>query len=242
MIINSNFFFITGFHPIDNDWWNGTRLSSVQRLDNHLIVDDANCGIFPLTFVWKLRNDLLPDFIFDPRGIRVKNFTSKHSIDDNIDNTVEKQKIVPNESLQPEQNNNNVVNTTKNKYLFYVKVIKTMEAQLDQEIDLPELDEILGVIKENDKLYYEGESLSRKIRGIFPKNFVVKTDVSNDLIENLTHNNQLSNPDSSCDIHQDSDNSSIGRSPVPPSFSPPPPPDILDILSKLNVILLSNDI
>nr|XP_027204112.1 rho guanine nucleotide exchange factor 38-like isoform X3 [Dermatophagoides pteronyssinus] len=229
----ARFEFIIGFHPINNDWWNGTRLNSVQRFNDNLFVNDTDCGIFPLTFVWKLRNDLLPDSIFDPRGIPVK-VASKYPI---IDNTVcvEKQEIQSNKTL-PEQNKQTSSNTKKNEYLFYVKVVKTMEAKLDQEIDLPLIGEVLGIIEENDKLYYEGESLSRKIRGIFPKNFVVKIDNPENNAENSepTGSNRISNADAICDIHHDSDNSSNGRSPVPPSFSPPPPPDILDILNYQN--------
>ncbi|OTF79308.1 hypothetical protein BLA29_011375, partial [Euroglyphus maynei] len=56
-------------------------------------------------------------------------------------------------------------------------------------------------------------------------------DHSND---KLTHNDR-NETDVSCDIRQDSDNSSIGHSPVPPSFSPPPPPNILDFLSRFNI-------
>ena len=56
--------------------------------------------------------------------------------------------------------------------MFHVKVIRTMKAQLMDEMDLPKIDEVLAVLSEPDKHYYYGSTFDGKRKGIFPKSFV----------------------------------------------------------------------
>lgn len=167
-----------------------------------------------------MREDLLPDYVFNSSGIKFLNPA----------------KQLPNNDVLIKNDNNSSKDNTEepstSSYLFYVKVTTTMNAQLDEEIDLPELGEILGVISIQDKLYYQGESLSRKVKGIFPKNFVTKLD-DHDINDHSTKSPMCDN--------QELETSSSGPSPLPPSFSPPALPPIDNNFSDKFQYLYSNE-
>ncbi|KAF7493012.1 Dynamin-binding protein [Sarcoptes scabiei] len=177
----SRFELIVGFYPINNDWWYGTRLNSVKiyRLDR-LVVDDDDCGIFPLTFVWQLRNDLLPAILLDSQSIQLKSLVdcddeiSKDKLEsDSKENQLPASSVIDAKPVMEIIDQNDKAKHDP-QYLFYVKVNKVMEAQLEEEINLPEIGEILGVEQVQDKLYYFGRSLQRNVEGIFPQSFVTK--------------------------------------------------------------------
>lgn len=165
---SSNFFIICslmllllGFQSLNDDWWYGTRLSSVVNHVTSWIVKNEHCGIFPLTHVWRLREDLLPENVFTDSGVVIQ-----------TDN------IVPPPTIEKESadDSDEIDNQTNEEILFYVKVVKTMKAHLEEEMDLPQIEEVLAITSIPDNLYYFGKSLDGTKQGLFPKNFVVKID------------------------------------------------------------------
>lgn len=188
-----------GFNQYDDQWWYGTRLSSVYKKYNNLYVDKSNCGIFPLNFVWKLREDLLSEIIFSETGIVIDGGQAETQSSVTEPLTVTIPSSTPTESVK-----------------FHVKVTQTMDAQLDTEIDLKQIGEILAVIRVPDKMFYYGKSLDGQRRGIFPKKFVeiiADAEVRSQMADNSSSQLSCGNSDSSV-------------SPAPPTISPPPAPEL----------------
>src|SRR5699024_7880260 len=154
-------FTLTGLESLNDDWWHGTRLASVKNSFTSCSVKEEHCGIFPLTHVWRLREDLLPESVFTQTGVIIENSTS----DSSTANT--HLEPVPTGAIHQAHHPQSTPGEC-----FYVKVIKTMIAHLDEEMDLPEVGEILQVNSTPDKLYYSGQSLDGTRVGLFPRNFV----------------------------------------------------------------------
>lgn len=199
----------TGFKAVNDDWWHGARLTSVRRNNQHLTVDSSQCGIFPLTYVWQLRDDLIPEYVFNGTGVLAVSFQTKPAGDHRSPPATRTTTIPKVEITAPTATN------SESSYLFYVKVAKTMSAQLPSEIDLPREGEILAVASVPDKMYYHGHSFERNIDGIFPKNFVKVIDQkeADAYLDGMAHESS-----------NNSSESSLAESPIPPSISPPPPP------------------
>lgn len=193
---------------IDDQWWYGTRLTSVKKKQNSFFVEKSNCGMFPLNYVWKLKEELLPEFVFVEDGIQILN-------DD-----VPQESFSPVVAIQPVEvvgSDSSQTHVMNEDVKFYVKVIQTMDAQLENEIDLPLIGEILAVIQVPDRMFYYGMSLDNKRKGIFPKKFVI---IDNDF---NPQNMNSPAPTNSLNCSNNSD-SSISVSPAPPIISPPPSP------------------
>lgn len=183
---------LIGLREVNNDWWYGCRFDNVYLKDNRVLVDSKNCGIFPLSYVWKTREELLPDYVFSPLGTEIiyPRLESSQSIE-NIDQVA---------TNFPSSEN---VNNVNDKFLFYVKVITKMSKQFEEEMDLPKLNEVLGVVDDTDKHFYKGEALDGSRKGVFPKKFV-------EVIQQAEQDDQT-----------DEDDSSGGPSPLPPNEPPP---------------------
>ncbi|KAH9392865.1 hypothetical protein TYRP_005955 [Tyrophagus putrescentiae] len=77
----SAFEIIIGFEAANDDWWKGTRLASIKNSITSLSVREENCGIFPLTHVWRLREDLLPDSVFTANGVIISSSNDSSEIE-----------------------------------------------------------------------------------------------------------------------------------------------------------------
>src|SRR6218665_1991295 len=79
--LNCCFFLTTqGLYLTNESWWYGTRLKSVIWKNNCFLVKPENCGIFPITHVWMLRTDLLPDTVLSSRiSIESEDYSSLNS-------------------------------------------------------------------------------------------------------------------------------------------------------------------
>lgn len=148
-----------------------------------------------MTHVWRLREDLLPESVFTQSGVNIETNDSN-----------EASQIEP-AALGEAVHDTQLQEATEH---FYVKVKHTMTAHLRQEMELPEIGEILLVTSIPDKLYYYGQSLDGSRVGMFPKHFVQ--------IEENYESTQ-------CDLNSTtSSTSSPIPSSNPPSMPPPSPP------------------
>lgn len=171
-------------------------MASIKNSITSLSVKEENCGIFPLTHVWQLREDLLPESTFTQNGVNIE---SKDSTEASQNEPA---------SLGVAVSDTHLHEATEH---FYVKVKHTMTAHLRQEMELPEIGEILLVTSIPDKLYYYGQSLDGNRVGMFPKHFV-------QIEENYE-------PSTQCDLNSTtSSTSSPIPSSNPPSIPPPSPP------------------
>ena len=185
------------------DLWYGARLGLIRNNISYVSVKDKDCGIFPLTHVWGLREDLLPEYVFSDTGIIIESPTSEiYKVPENVQ---------PNTPLKLKP-------TSYSDFLYYVKVIKTMKAQLSEEIDLSQIGEILGVTSDSDKLYYYGRSLDGTRIGMFPKNYV-------EILKNYD----------SAEINCTPSTTPIPGS-NPPNIPPPSPPSHISIIIILITI------
>ncbi len=194
--------FSTGFEAANDDWWKGARLASIKNSITSLSVKKENCGIFPLTHVWRLREDLLPDSVFTANGVIISSSNDSSEIEPALG--------VPVPEAIPEATEH-----------FYVKVKKTMTPHLREEMELPEIGEILLVTAIPDKLYYFGQSLDGARVGMFPKHFVQVED----------NYEPPPSPPPQCDLHStnSSTSSPIPSSNLPPPTIPPPSPPHISI-------------
>lgn len=153
--------------------------------------------MFPLTHVWRLREDLLPESAFSQHGIIIEGLTDNES-------------TAQGEQVAPIKDDTHLPATEH----FYVRVTKTMEAHTSDEMNLPENGEILLVNSIPDKLYYSGQSLDGRRVGIFPKSFV---KIEDNFEPTETH----------CDLNStNSSTTSPIPSSNPPTIPPPSPPPI----------------
>lgn len=191
---------LIGLREVNNDWWYGCRFDSVYVQENRVLVDSKNCGIFPLSYVWKAREELLPDYIFSASGTEIiyprMQSTSETSTDQGQTT-----------HLPASQNPSNM---NDKKYLFHVKVVTKLDKQFEEEMSLPTLGEVLGVLDDSDRHFYRGEALDRTRHGLFPKKFV-------EVVQRPADGEQ----DGATD--DDDDDSSACPSPLPPTEPPPTP-------------------